>query len=71
MDEIRAALASSMLDRLPERLAWHRRTYDALTGALGIPLPLHLTDHDRTDLLRALEKVHAGRPQRLRPRART
>ncbi|KPH97130.1 DegT/DnrJ/EryC1/StrS aminotransferase [Actinobacteria bacterium OK074] len=34
MDEVRAALAHSMLGRLPQRLARHRRTYDALADVL-------------------------------------
>jgi dTDP-4-amino-4,6-dideoxygalactose transaminase len=42
MDEIRAALAGSMLDRLPERLALHQRNYrqvvDGLAGLDAIAL---------------------------------
>jgi len=38
MDEIRAALANAMLDRLPARLAAHRRNHDRVTAGLaGIP----------------------------------
>jgi dTDP-4-amino-4,6-dideoxygalactose transaminase len=35
MDEIRAALAGSMLDRLPARLAAHRRNYDHVAAGLA------------------------------------
>ncbi|KND26180.1 DegT/DnrJ/EryC1/StrS family aminotransferase [Streptomyces acidiscabies] len=35
MDEVRAALALSSLDRLPERLALQRAHYDRITGALA------------------------------------
>jgi dTDP-4-amino-4,6-dideoxygalactose transaminase len=42
MDEIRAALAGSLLDRLPDRLALHRRNYEyaaeRLTALAGIAL---------------------------------
>lgn len=38
MDEIRAALAEALLDRLPARLAAHRRNYDRVAGGLaGVP----------------------------------
>lgn len=38
MDEIRAALAASMLDRLPRRLALHQRNHDYVTARLaGLP----------------------------------
>ncbi|HEX6501495.1 MAG TPA: aminotransferase class I/II-fold pyridoxal phosphate-dependent enzyme [Micromonosporaceae bacterium] len=35
MDEIRAALAESLLDRLPARLAAHRRNYDRVAAGIG------------------------------------
>ncbi len=35
MDEIRAALAGAMLDRLPGRLAAHRRNYDRVAAGLA------------------------------------
>jgi dTDP-4-amino-4,6-dideoxygalactose transaminase len=35
MDEIRAALAGSLLDRLPDRLALHRRNHDYVTERLA------------------------------------
>ncbi|MQA28003.1 MAG: aminotransferase class I/II-fold pyridoxal phosphate-dependent enzyme [Micromonosporaceae bacterium] len=35
MDEIRAALANALLDRLPERLARHRRNYDQVAAGLS------------------------------------
>ncbi|MDL4771038.1 MULTISPECIES: DegT/DnrJ/EryC1/StrS family aminotransferase [Thermomonosporaceae] len=49
MDEIRAALARSMLRRLPERLAAHHRNYDdvaeRLAGVPGIALRRPVDDH--------------------------
>jgi dTDP-4-amino-4,6-dideoxygalactose transaminase len=49
MDEIRAALASALLRRLPERLAAHHRNYDDVAGRLadvpGIALRRPVADH--------------------------
>jgi dTDP-4-amino-4,6-dideoxygalactose transaminase len=48
MDEIRAALAGAMLDRLPQRLAAHRRNHDyvvaGLAGQEGIALRRPVSD---------------------------